>query len=99
MLNSCLYGRPRGAVLGPLFDIPGSDQENVHWGEVKLLPTEAPWQSPACYWSSTSPLAVLGLSWAQGLENFAQCMKHPRFSENTAFQPGFVSGMNKDPSV
>lgn len=44
ILNSCLCWCLRGVVLDPLFNISGpkSDQENLHWVEVRLLPTEAP---------------------------------------------------------
>lgn len=101
VLNSCLWWCLRGAVLDPLFNISGSksDQGNLQWVEVKLLSTEAPWWSPACYWINTPPVVVLGLNLAQGLENLDQCMDDSRPPKNVEFQPGFVSGMDKDPSV
>lgn len=85
-------------VLDPSFNAsgPNSDQGNLHW--VKVKSTEATWQSPACYQLNTSPLVVLELNLSQDPEN-EQCMNDSRFSKNAAFQPGFVPGMDKDPSV
>lgn len=54
---------------------------------------------PGKHWLNTPPVVVLGLNLAQGLENLDQCMDDSRPPKNVEFQPGFVSGMDKDPSV